>query len=699
MVRLLLYILVGPTLACAAGRCLVSSTPQPIAAEGAAELTGPVLIACSGTAPAQAFEGSAEVSFSRRVSNRREGEALDGPVAELEIASGVWRPFTSSALLAGQATIRFDNLRWAAGSDGAFQLRIRGVRVDAAAETIQAVARLYLSERLDQPVQLIAVAQGQPSIGASALNTLATRGPAPAEDADFGTVVRLASPVAPVRVSEGFPAAFPAGRRFLIRFAGVPDGVRMLVPDVVAGSSSMFPTRSGAFGRAPDPGGLSLDSAPQLLLARVFDAQINGEGGRLAVSLARVAGAFGVLHAAGEGRGVLYAVYEVLSGDAGRLETVEIPAWVAVPPRFDTPMGESIVRPTVVLAPLSEHEGAHPAAPVPRFKPVSPAADCESVGDCAAAWFPRMRIAGPAPLSFTAAAGSDLQIGRAGIDNEGGGLLEWRVWTRSPLGSGWLSSAYWSGVQNGGIQYDVNPTGLTPGEYESELVFEQVAPPTGRKDERVFPVRLKVTPAQVTPPVTPPVVPPVVPVPAPTPQVTGVTIGPARLGPPFARGALINVTGAFFGERPTVVVGGLEAQVISVAAGELGVVLPESLPAGSHALTVRSEGATSAAWMIEAVPEAPVLLFGLNEDGEPNAEAAPATRGRILSLYCTGAPIGATIAVTVHDRRFDTTAADGRMAGVRLIPVQVPADLPAMKTSATLSAGAATSHPLDIWIR
>lgn len=139
--------------------------------------------------------------------------------------------------------------------------------------------------------------------------------------------------------------------------------------------------------------------------------------------------------------------------------------------------------------------------------------------------------------------------------------------------------------------------------------------------------------------------------------------------------------------------------MISVAAGELGVVLPESLPAGSHALTVRSEGATSAAWMIEAVPEAPVLLFGLNEDGEPNAEAAPATRGRILSLYCTGAPIGATIAVTVHDRRFDTTAADGRMAGVRLIPVQVPADLPAMKTSATLSAGAATSHPLDIWIR
>lgn len=690
MIRLLTLTLMGSVLAVAAGRCAVAAAPQPIAAEGAAELVSAVAIACSGMASGQVVEGSVGVSFSRRVANRRSGETLEGPALELEAAPGVWTAFPATAVLADLATVRFDNLRWTAGSNGAFTLRVRGVRVDAAAETVEALVRLSLNERLDQPVQRVAVGHGQIALAAALMNTLAVRGPAPGEDADFRAMVRLQPPVAAVRVTEGYPSAFAAGTRFVIRFAGVPEGVRMLLPDAVAGSSSMFPTRSGVFGRAADTGGLTLDGAPQLLLVRVLGAQINGQGGLAATS------GFGALRAAETGRGTPYAVYEVISADAARMESAEMPAWVAVPPGFDSPNGESVVRPTVLLAPVSESEGAHPSAPVPRYKPVSPAADCEVVGDCAAPWFPKMRIVEPSPLNFTAVEGSGLQVGRAGINNDGGGLLEWRVWVRAPAGSTWLSNAYGSGAQNGGIQYDVNPAGLSPGDYEAQLVFEQVAPPTGRRDERVYTVRLKVTPAPVTPPpVTPPVKPPT----APAPQITSVTTGPARLGPPFAAGSLIQVTGADFGERPEASVAGVAAQVVMAASGEMGVVLPEGLPAGRHPLVVRSGEVSSAAWMIEVAPAAPVLLFALNEDGEPNSEAAPAARGGLIHLYATGLPVGATAGATIHDRGVDTTVEAGGMPGVRLILIQVPSDLPAMKTAAAVTFGGVVSHPLDLWIR
>lgn len=691
MIRLLTLMLMGSVLAVAAGRCTVAAAPQPIAAEGAAELVSAVAIACSGMAAGQAVEGSVGVSFSRRVANRRSGETLEGPALELEAAPGIWTAFPATAALADQATVRFDNLRWTAGSNGAFNLRVRGVRVDAAAETVEASVRLFLNERLDQPVQRVAVGQGQTSLAAALMNTLAARGPAPGADADFRAMVRLQPPVAAVRVTEGYPSAFAAGTRFLIRFAGVPEGVRMLLPDVVAGSSSMFPTRSGAFGRAADAGGLTLDGAPQLLLVRVMGAQINGQGGLAASSV------FGALRAAETDRGTPYAVYEVASADAARMESAEIPAWVAVPPGFDTPYGESIVRPTVLRAPVSESEGAHPSAPVPRYKPVSPAADCEVVGDCAAPWFPKMRIVEPSPLNFTAVAGSGLQIGRAGINNDGGGLLEWRVWVRAPAGSAWLTNTYGTGVQNGGIQYDVNPAGLSPGDYEAQIVFEQVAPPTGRRDERAYTVRLRVTPRPVTPPpVTPPVKPPPA---APAPQITNVTAGPARLGPPFAAGSLIQVTGTSFGERPEASVAGMAAQVVTALGGEMSVVLPEALPAGRHPLVVKSGEVSSAAWMIEIVPAAPVLLFALNEDGEPNSEAAPAARSGLIHLYATGLPLGATAGAAIHDRAVNTTVEEGGMPGVRLILMQVPSDLPAMKTTAVVSLGGVVSHPLDIWIR
>ncbi|NWF85296.1 MAG: hypothetical protein HXY18_15890 [Bryobacteraceae bacterium] len=691
MIRLLTLTLVGSALAVAAGRCTVAAAPQPIAAEGAAELVSAVAIECSGLAAGQVVEGSVGVSFSRRVSNRRSGEVLEGPVFELEAAPGVWTAFPAAAVLADQATVRFDNLRWTAGSNGAFNLRVRGVRVDAAAERVEASVRLFLSERLDLPVQRVAVGEGQNSLAAALMNTLATRGPAPGADADFRAMMRLQPPVAAVRVTEGYPSAFAAGTRFLIRFAGVPEGVRMLLPDVVAGSSGMFPTRSGVFGRAADAGGQTIDGSPQLLLVRVMGAQINGEGGLAAAS------GFGALRAAETGRGTPYGVYEVVSADAARMESAEIPAWVAVPPGFDTPFGESIVRPTVLLAPVSESEGAHPTAPVPRYKPVSPAADCEIVGDCTALWFPRMRIVEPSPLNFTAVAGGGLQIGRAGVNNDGGGLLEWRVGVRAPAGFTWLSNSDGTGVQNGGIQYDVNPAGLSPGDYEAQLVFEQIAPPTGRRDERAYTVRLKVTPAPVTPPpVTPPVKPPPT---APAPQIESVTIGPARLGPPFAAGSLIQVTGTFFGERPEANVAGVAAQVVTAAGGVIGVILPETLPAGRHPLVVRSGEVSSAAWMIEVVPSAPVLLFALNEDGAPNSADAPAARGGLIHLYATGLPVGATAGAMIHDRGVDTTVEEGGKPGVRLILIQVPSDLPAMKTTAAVTIGGVVSHPLDIWIR
>lgn len=708
MNRLWLLVLAGTLASWGAGRCVLSGVPQQIAAEGVAELAGPISLECSGATPAQVIQGAIAVSFSRRVANRRTGETLDGPVLELEAAPGFWMPFESRALLSTSNTVSFDSLRWTASSAGSFSLRIRGVRVEGAAETVQAAVQFYLSERLEVSSPIVNVARGTPALAAALMATLATRGPSPPDDADFAQMVRMGSPAAPVRVTEGFPSAFveaagaaAQGTRFLIRFAGVPEGVRMVLPDVVIGSSGMAPTRSGAFGRFPDTGLPSPFGGAQLLLLRVLDAEINGQGGRLAANPAALGPSMGVVRAAAFSRGTPYAVYEVVSADAARIESAEIPAWVAVPPAFDTPRGESIVRPTVVLAPLSENDGAHPTAPVPRYKPVTPAADCSLASDCDASWFPRMRLVEPSPLSFTAEAGGGIQIGNAGIRNDGGGLLEWRVSTRVRQGSSWLTVDPGSGVQNGGVRYDINPGQLEPGDYQGELVFEHIAPPNGRRDERVFALALKVTPKSANPPVTPPVTPPPPEVPAPV--ITGVTAGPARLSPPFAPGTLVIVAGTNFGEQPGVTVGGLLAQVVTVSAVELGVVLPERLDAGTAALVVQSGERSSAPWMVEIVPAAPILLFALNGDGERNAESAPAARGQPVDLYLTGLRVGVAVEVRLHDRVLTAAVEEGGMAGVRVVRITVPADLPAMQTTVSVTAqGAAqgaASHPLDLWIR
>ncbi len=315
-------------------------------------------MACSGATPARSIEGTLAVAFAKRVANRRAGELLEGPVVELDAGNGVWSPFASRATLSDASTISFENLRWTADSSGSFSLRVRGVRIEGAAEAIQAAVRFYLSERIEATSFLVTVARGGPAMAASLQPTLATRGPSPPDDADFQSMARLGSPFTAVRLSEGFASAFSAasaaaslGTRFLVRFAGVPEGVRMLAPDVVIGSTGMVPTRSGGFGSAPSAGLSSPMGSQQLVLVRVIDAEINGQGGRLAANPGTPGEALGRLRAAAFSRGTPYVVYEVTGSDPARVESVEIPAWVAVPPRFDTPYGESVVRATVLLAP------------------------------------------------------------------------------------------------------------------------------------------------------------------------------------------------------------------------------------------------------------------------------------------------------------------------------------------------------------
>lgn len=708
MIRILAAMLIAPASALAVGRCLISAHPQQIAAEGAAEPAAAISIDCSDLTPAQALQGSISVSFSRKIANRSAGSTLDGPVLELETAAGVWAAFDAPALLTSVAGLTFSQLQWTASSAGTFRLRIRGVRVDGAAEAIQALVQVNANQRLESPNPVVTVARGAPALAAALMPTLATRGPSPAQDAKFADLVRLGSPAVAVRVSESYPSAFQAvtpgasqGTRFLLRFGGVPDGVRILLPDVITGSSALAPTRSGAFGGGAATGLISPMGFAQMVLLRVAGAEISGQGGQMVLSPGLAIQGLGQLRAAEFSRGTAFAVYEVAVSNAERLEYAEIPAWVAVPPQFDTPFGESVVRPTVSLAPLSEAEGPHPNAPTPRYRPVPPGADCELVGDCAAAWFPRMRIVEPSPLSFTAAAGSGIQIGRAGIRNEGGGLLEWRVTARTLQGTGWLTADATAGVQNGGVRYDLDPRNLSPGDYTGELQFEQLAPPNGRRDERVFQIRLTVTQPAVAPPTTnPQPQPPNQPAPtAPTPVILGVSAGPAELGPPFAPGTLVRIQGSAFGQQPQVTVGGTAARLVTASDFELGAVLPEQLAPGRTAMIVQSGGQSSAAWMIEIAAAAPVALFALNEDGERNAEPSPAARGLPLDIYVTGIRAGKAVSIRLHDRTLDGVAGDTGLPGVRLVRVNVPADLPAMQTTVVVSDDGVGSHPLDIWLR
>ena len=85
-------------------------------------------------------------------------------------------------------------------------------------------------------------------------------------------------------------------------------------------------------------------------------------------------------------------------------------------------IGPATAQETISFGPLSNVQVASTTAPVPRFLAVSPSDDCSLIGDCGAAYFPKLSIDAQ-PVVYTATAGGAVneRPPQINIDNSGGG--------------------------------------------------------------------------------------------------------------------------------------------------------------------------------------------------------------------------------------------------------------------------------------
>jgi hypothetical protein len=678
--------------------CVLTATPLQVSSEGLAEPVGEILITCSQGAPGGAVQGALQVFLSAPIANRlTSGRILQGVTAQINTGS-TYVPLPVSAELSNDS-VAFQNLQFNLSAEGAFQLKIAGIRAQASAVT-NSLVLFSGNQQLLFPTPNVVVASGAPTLLAS--NTAAAIvacQPTPA-GVDFPSMLALNVPMSTTRVTEAWAAAFSpkqvgadTGVRLLIRFDGVPAAARIFAPDGVAGSDATQPTLSGQMGGSATPGVYTSGGARSLLLSRVQGAAPDGAGG---VAVFTPSAGTNVLTAIGESDRKdesIYLVYEVLDADPSVVETAQIPVWIWLPPDWQGQPTVSVVRQTVQLAPVSEVTGASYSAPVPRYQPAAPPVDCQAIGDCAAPYWPHLQVYAVSPTTFTAPAGGYNRAGYVNIHNTGGGILEWHAVPRHKTGSGWVTITPDTDFNNSNIRFDLLPQKLAPGQYDAELVFQQVNSPTGAVEEQIIPVSLTVT--EAAPP------------PAPPPVVSDV-INPAMgWATPTAPGALLTIKGSNFAETSQVTIGGVPAQVLAAMPIELQVVVPLNVPMAVYSQLIVWNGSSgSFPWVVELRPVWPSTTAFRNGDGSLNSPDSPVVAGQEVQVYFTGAALSAQpLTIKIHDQFLQVQSTPSAQPGVDVVRFSVPAFFPTMETAVLVCAqaangeSAACSYPRSVWIK
>ncbi len=469
----------------------------------------------------------------------------------------------------------------------------------------------------------------------------------------------------------------------------------MLAPDGVVGGNAAQPTRSGLFGKPPEPGTYVPGPPHSLVLSRVAHADRDGAGGAPVLGLSP-SSLTGVGEAQVENTEA-WVVYEVRNADPSAVETAEIPLWVFTPvSRINERV---IVRIRAMLAPLSDQPGSVPGAPVPRYRPAEPLSDCTLLADCGADYFPRLEVIPSGTTEFAAAAGGGTKSAALFVRNRGGHFVEWKASVHYLDGEGWVVLQGTGGLSEGSFYYLLDPKHLQPGQYRAEIRFEQVDSPTGANAKIVIPVRLTVT--EGPPPPQPPPQNPVVP---PRPEIWAALTVPFDFAGPFAPGGLMRLQGRFFVPDTSVTVAGMTARVLGAQPDSLLVEIPAEAPPGWAEVVAANDGQAGEAYRIQLLSAAPSVVSVRNAKGEPNGEAAPAAAGSVVTLEVTGIALADDPAwINVHDRWQEAARAPGNAPGLHILRLVIPEDLPAMQTAVRVCVTAPgidgiCSHPRPIWI-
>ncbi|MEJ5367336.1 MAG: hypothetical protein WHT08_03395 [Bryobacteraceae bacterium] len=700
-VVVLLAVAVSP--ASASFLCTLSGTPALVAAGGLAEPAGDVVLQCAGP-PGQTVRMTLSVIVDRRIANPVDPASGDPGGIRLWLDSASTpAPLPNLPRLFGNSVV-FEGVTVASNAGGQLTLRVAGLRVEAA-ERVTASISVVADAPFFLPSNQTVIARSAPGLYATVLpGALCCAGPPVPDTLDWPSVLaRKPWPVV-VRVTEGFSSAFqPAASpgppehatRLLIHLSGLPSGSRVLVPQAIVGGRAAQPTRSGAFGTAPDPGVYNPAPKP-LLLGLVPQADPKGAGGLPVPPPAAAVPLNEVREVLVEGEQA-WVAYQVMEADPGAVEMAEIPVWVFTP---TTRTNKTVIaRAEVRLAPLSEAVGAIRGAPIPRYTDVVPPPDCPWQGDCNADYFPRLFVVPSETTEFVLQSGGGLKDGYIFVMNDGGWFIEWDAFLRDPADANWLLLRGTAGYAEGSYHYQLNPKELPPGEYSAEIVFRQKNSPTGENAEFVIPIRLTVTEGPPPAPPKPPAPPSV-----PAPVLWAAMTVPFGFEGPFASGGWLKLQGNFFSGETAVSVGGIPADVLSVQPGELLVRIPESLGRGMQPVVASNGAQSSQPLFISVLPVAPSIVAVKNAGGQANGETAPAAPGVEALLEVTGIALAdEPVWVNVHDRWQPAGKQAAPLPGLHVLRIVIPEDLPEMMTAVRVCVSgpgvdSICSHPVPIWL-
>lgn len=672
----------------ATANCQLTADNRLIRAEGLAEPVGDITLNCSGV-PGQTVRGVLQVSLDSKLGNRLDGNIL--PEVLLSIRSGSdWIPVGVPARFGMNGPV-FEGLALSHDAQGLLALRVSGLRAEAKPD-VKAFLAFLATPALPVPTPTVQVAKAEPSLLSGYVNK---------------TVSRLT-----VRPTEGIASGFGGGPadkkvRLLIRFRNVPKDAGISVPDAVAGSSALVPTSAGHMDKPVANGTWQNDPQGGLLLVRVARANPSGAGGTLVYTpqpgLNELSGS-GLAESGPDGP---YAVYEVAQSAADLLESAEIPAALAVNTGWQGLAG--VIKPEVHLAPLSSTAGPSETLPIPRFIETTQHADCLSLGDCSASYFPHV-IAfrnGETQQHFKMSAGSSSPNQYIAVRDNDGPLVEWRAVSRYRNGADWIHLHSKEGIGNATVAFYYDARALTPGVYELDLAVEVLNGPVGIPRERVLPFRLEVTPAVEPPTPEPPK--PEPPKPEPTvPRITDVLNAANRIPGPLALGSLAVVLGENFTPDSTVTVNEKPAVIFAQTANEISFVVPDIAGPSDYApVVVSNPGPATSIFGVSLVPVSPAFFHALNENGGRNDADHPAVTDSNLQLWITGIRHATEITVRIHDREIAEirrVELDPEVPGVDVLLVRIPADLPAMSSAVNVcvsaqGGGLVCAEPLNIWLR
>ncbi len=341
--------------------CTVAAQAPHARAEGLAELTGDIALACLDNpiaGEAQEIEVSVElnngVAFANRIDSADATQGIEleilhsrlppspdwvNPIGVLEAGNRVVFTFTNPAIPAGKL----------------LSMRIAGIRVNASTagdgNPISASVRFGPYAPFNDATPLV-IARPRDGLIAAA------------PDPMTGLQCVSGDETVPVLITEGFASAFinknrqtgqDHGLRLLLELNDIPAGVDAFAPILLQGGSDGNCLRKD--------GAADMDD-PQLQLRLLTDVSSLGAGGAVyPYDAATQDNEYEIPLASGSG----YAVYEVTNSDPQRIEECGIAVRFVWEHADDKRIGIGRGEASVKLAPLSGAAQASKTAPIPRF--------------------------------------------------------------------------------------------------------------------------------------------------------------------------------------------------------------------------------------------------------------------------------------------------------------------------------------------